>query len=657
MTQRIRTNLATAALFLALSIAMTWPLGRCLSSAVSDPGDPYINIWILDWDFWATLHQPLSLFHANIFHPAKYALASSENLYDVALLLMPFRVLGVGPVAAHNIAVILGFAFSGFAAYLLGRMLTGSWLAGFAAGVFYAFLPFRFVHFSHVQHIWGGWLALMLAALLWYVGPASAGPGRAEARPTWKRASGFGFVFLMNGLTNIHWFLFGSFAIALTIVLLTIRGERRWLRLFITTSIALALLTPFLYPYWAAAKLYHAERTWAETLQYSATFRDWLFANAEPERCLFPGVIALIVAVLVMWKRDTCRRESFSIAILWIVIGFMGSLGLNAFFHSALFNVVPGFRAVRAPARWAMIAYVGIAILIALATAALTRWRVWTGALIATALLVELWQAPIRLYSITDQQREVDAWLATTPIEGAMIELPIDSRSSESEAMFYATAHHRRIVNGLSGFNLPQHKKIVALAHQTQIPDAFVDELARAGVEFVVVHADAIDAREWLRRELDRGRLHFLRRFNGGLSGDWLFSLHDLSIKPIDDVDPFLRGEVTYSSTTIGVLDNPSPGEILGKRPFFSGWALAPDGIRSVEFRFNNGGIRKKAILIAEPSLLEKFPGYPNVPRPRFVASFDKRPRGVRKFTDVQVAITDGGGKVTLLPDRWIVWP
>ena len=74
-----------------------------------------------------------------------------------------------------------------------------------AAGIFYAFLPFRFAHLSHVQHVWGGWLPLLLLALLAY----------AE-RPTRKRAIVFAAVFLMNGLTNIHYLFFGALAMAIT---------------------------------------------------------------------------------------------------------------------------------------------------------------------------------------------------------------------------------------------------------------------------------------------------------------------------------------------------------------------------------------------------------------------------------------------------------
>src|SRR5438876_11588057 len=138
-----RQHAAAFAFFLLLTVAMTWPLARNIDRGVAWSGDPYINTWILDWDWCATFHQPLHLFDANAFYPARDSLAFSENLYGIAMLLFPFRAAGVPPVAAHNLGILTGFALSGFGAYLLGRLITGSAMAGVAAGVFYAFLPFR----------------------------------------------------------------------------------------------------------------------------------------------------------------------------------------------------------------------------------------------------------------------------------------------------------------------------------------------------------------------------------------------------------------------------------------------------------------------------------------------------------------------------------
>ncbi|HVS31809.1 MAG TPA: hypothetical protein VMS98_10165 [Thermoanaerobaculia bacterium] len=636
----MRRHAAVAALFIVLAILMTWPLARNLERAVADPGDPYVNIWVLDWGYWSTIHHPLSLFHANAFHPSRYSLAFTENLYGITLLLIPARLAGATPMLAHNLAVLAGFAFSGFAAYLLGRYVSGSYPAGLAAGVFYAFVPFRFTHRPHVQHIWGGWLPLLILALLFYA-----------ARPSWKRAVLFGAVFLMNGLTNIHWLLFGSVAIALTALLLS-GALPRWRPLAAATAVSMVLLVPFLYPYIAVSKLYGMARTPGDAMTYSATPGDWLVSNGEnrlyrslhseavdPERRLFPGAlgIALAAAGLVALRRD---RRTVSVALLWILLGFIGSLGLNTFFHTFLYDYVPGFKAIRATARWAAIAHVGMAMLIALAVA-----RARLGAWIVPLLFVaELWSAPIRWFIASPEPPPVYEWLAREPLRGAVLELPIDMAGSEYVYLLRSAAHHKPLVN-------PPHRRmdITGMWKSPAIPDAFIGVLRSIGCELIIVHNDYLgpyeaSTHEWIAREMKRGRLFFVRRFDGGVSGDWVFSLErGASTIPTD----------LQNSDTFGRFD--PPPRVIDGPAFFTGFALSPHGIRGVDLLFESGGVRVPAELFEDEALSTRFPGYPTG-KPRFASGLSQRPEGVRRETDVQPEIIDGRGVRKRLEHYWIDW-
>ncbi|HEY3054908.1 MAG TPA: hypothetical protein VGK31_03135, partial [Thermoanaerobaculia bacterium] len=537
-----KQHAAAAAIFIVLAILMTWPLAPRINHVVSDPGDPYINIWILDWDDYATFHQPLSLFEANIFYPAHDTLAFSENLYGIALFLMPFRALGVGPVTAHNIAMLAGFAFSGFAAYLLGVRLTGSFIAGMAAGVFHAFVPFRFTHLPHVQHVFAGWVPLLLVALL-----------DSIDRPSWRTASLFGAVFLINGLTNIHWLLFGSFAIGVTALLFVIAGVRRWRELVMVTCLAAALLAPFLIPYLRVG----VTRDWSETKWYSATWNDWLVVSHRirnyavfrddrvyPEMRLFPGALSLIAAIAAIALAPRYIR-GVTLGLLWTVIGVLGSLGLNFYFHQFLFDAVPGFRGIRVPARWAEIAYVGLAMLIAVATAFIARRKWWVAAVIPLLFVVELLPAPIRWFRVPLELSDVYRWLAAQPAV-AVVELPIDIAGSEYLYAYRAVSHHRNLVNGASGVVPPEWYRFSAMFKSFPIPDEFGDELRRVGCDFVIVHADmlgphAASTRQWLERELDRRQISFVQRFKDGIGGDWVFSLHGGG-RRTTDVDDFVVG-------------------------------------------------------------------------------------------------------------------
>src|ERR1019366_9950884 len=118
--------------------------------------------------------------------------------------------------------------------------------------------------------------------------------------------------------------------------------------------------------------------------------------------------------------------------------------------------------------------------------------------------------------------RPVDRWAATARPH-AIAELPMSEQNTEYEVMLRATAHHRPVVNGVSGFDPPEYTRLRDLAQQWS--DDLVPELARIGVTHVNVHADSLDAagHTWLGRMVDRGQLGLVRRFDGGVGGDWLF--------------------------------------------------------------------------------------------------------------------------------------
>jgi len=640
-----KKHIAAFILFAVLTVFMTWPLTPNINRAVSFPGDPYINTWILDWDWHATFHQPGKLFHGNVFYPAKYALAFSENLYGIAVVLFPLRALGATPLTAYNAAMLLGYTLCGFGAYLLAFEITASFWGGIAAGIFYAFLPYRFTQAPHVQYVWAGTLPILLFALIRYA-----------RKPDWRHAIGFGAALLWNGLSNVHFFLFGTIAIVMTVAIL--RPPLR--RIAITGGIALLLIAPFLYPYHAASKLYGMERSWNETMSFSAVPADWLLNNfawrpyparndaaTDPERWLFPGVIALCLAVVAFASR---QWKPLALAWSWIFLGFIGSLGLRTPFYRFLFNYVPGFRAVRVPARWALISHVGLAILIAISVALIARRAKWTGAIVAIAFLIEL-RDPIRWYMAPMEVRPIDRW-AKSAKPHAMIELPID-HNTEYEVMLHATAHHRPVVNGVSGFDPPEYSRIVQLAEPWS--DELIPELARIGVTHVVIRADALGAGggKWLARMVDTGQLGFMKRFDDGVNGDWLFRVGVRGDSP--DLRAMLSGHSTYNEDTFGALVTPGGTSLKGAATF-SGIALSPFGIREVNLLFNNGRMRLPATLKADPQTSRWYRWYDATTKPAFAREFASRPKNIPPITDVQVEIIDGRGQRKLLDDRWLDW-
>ena len=583
----MKRDAGVAAFFVALAVAMTWPLARIITRGVANPGDPLMQTYVLDWDWYATLHQPLRLFQASLFYPAKDTLAYGEHMYGIAIFLFPLRMAGISALTAHNVAVILGFAFCGFAAYLLGRTLTGSAIAGVAAGIFYAYLPWRFTQLPHTNYLWAGWLPLLVVALV-----------HCARKPGWRSAALFGAVFLMNGLTNLYLFAFGSIAVGLAAPIL-VRDRRQWLRIGAATLVALALITPFLIPYFRVRRETGMQWTWADVKSWSARPRDWLNPGAtnrfyrrifdprsDPELWLFPGAAGIAMSCLGVYAARRERR-TLAVALLWCAIGFIGSLGVHAFLHRFLFSHVPGFSSLRVAARWATIAYAGMAMLVAYGAAR----RKWVGAIAAAVFLVELRAAPIRWHCVSQPVPPVYQWLKTQ--QGPIAELPMGGEI-ENRYLRFSTEHHLPMVNGMSSF-VP--RRFFELANESR--EKQLDDLRAIGVRLVIVHGD----------------------------DDWVYRL--------DRNDAIAIGR-----STTGTLEEPPPNAYFRYKARFAGSATSPYGVRRVNLLFDNGGVRVPATLAGSS----------------FVADFTQRPSNIRRDTDVQVEIIDGSGARTRLPDRVIEW-
>ena len=302
----ILRELGVFALFALLAIALTWPLVLHPATAVSDFGDPLLNAWIVDWVCYALTHQPLSLYDAPIFHPGPKPLAYSENLVAVAILVLPAWLMGASPIVVYNLAVLLGFALSGYGAYVLARMVSGSTIGAIAGGIFYAFCSFKFDHLPHMQIIFSAWVPLLLAALLAF-----------WEKPTRRNGALLALAWIANGLTNIYFLLFAAVAAIFTVLLLAVirpRSARFYAGLAAATIAAVVILYPFLKPYRDISKHYRYVRKIEEVRAGSATWKNWMVPAAmsrvygsvpapemfEPERQLFPGLMVVFLGLAAL---------------------------------------------------------------------------------------------------------------------------------------------------------------------------------------------------------------------------------------------------------------------------------------------------------------------------------------------------------------------
>jgi hypothetical protein len=243
--------------------------------------------------------------------------------------------------------------------------------------------------------------------------------------------------------------------------------------------------------------------------------------------------------------------------------------------------------------------------------------------------------------------------------------------------MFASTAHHIPIMNGLSSYGPPDYGRLDHLYYNSQLDDEFQRIIEKAGAHYVLVHADLLNEKrdfvlQWLQTELNRGRLAFVRRFDKGPEGDFVFAITRNARDwerlrgqqtpdaaghiPDENLARLLSRQSMYSAATVYWIDHPPAGAVLNGAFQISGWTLSPHGIREVKACFDEGRKCFPARLVERGDVVRRRPWYPKVQRPGFMIDLPKRPKRVRRNTDFYLEIVDGAGRVTRTSDMVIHW-
>ncbi|HVF49917.1 MAG TPA: hypothetical protein VNA19_07515 [Pyrinomonadaceae bacterium] len=230
---------------------------------------------------------------------------------------------------------------------------------------------------------------------------------------------------------------------------------------------------------------------------------------------------------LIETIRTTPRTEAFGVGLIWTLTGFLGSLGMNFFVNRVLFDFVPLFRSMRIPTRWAMLCYLGLALLAGVGATNLvravarrrTRVRAWMVYLfVCLALLFELRGAPLEFVRGEVFPDEITLRLKATPMRGGLVELPAGGDFSH-RYMLRAADHARPLVNGSSSFISPVAWELYTLTRGGPIPARFLELLEELPVSYLVIHNALVaperraDYEVFLARAEAAGRLRFIRTF------------------------------------------------------------------------------------------------------------------------------------------------
>src|SRR5215212_152125 len=273
---------------------MTWPQAAYLTTHADRDQDVFFNMWRLRWVAHALSTGPARILDGNVFYPESRTLTLSDAMLVQGVTATPLLVSGVPPVLVHNLILLGGIVLSAAGIFMLALHLTGSRGAGVIAGIVFAFVPYRFAHYMHMELQWTVWIPWTFWAL-------------HRTIDTGLRRYGVmvGVFLALQFLSSIYYGLFLATLLSVCALLLLCGIDRHFVRSRISSlalgAIAAAVLvTPYAVPY-VAQKHQVGARSEEQVLMFSArpssyvvsTPSNYLYGprsapRARLERLLFP---------------------------------------------------------------------------------------------------------------------------------------------------------------------------------------------------------------------------------------------------------------------------------------------------------------------------------------------------------------------------------
>jgi len=499
-------------LFVVLTAVFTWP--QVLHPlSIPDNIDSYFNAWRVAWVAHQLPVDPGHLFDANIFHPLTGTLLFSDVVLLECLVALPFLKLGVPVVLVTNLLVFAGFVLSALGMFLLVRDLTKNSVAAVLAAMVFAFAPFRFDHYFHLEMAWAQWMPLSLWML------------HRTAR-TGKLAHGLltGFFVALQGYSSVYYVIFLASALVLAgpLILWTAAADVRrkaLVSLACGGALAIVLLLPYINAYRHAAAVTGGRSRQEALLAYGTGPKHYLAAMpssvlygktlgtiGQHEKKLFPGFLVMALAIIGLLPRWDRVRVAYAIVLAFAVDISFSQRGLLL---GWLYDHVFAFRGLRVPPRIGQLMLLAVGVLAAFGLVRVLGWvqrrrsglvpAVAAAAIGLTAL--EYLSFPMTLVPVASEPSAVHAWLAAQP-RGVVAELPAPGAVAEGVPEVYyqyqSIFHWFPMLNGYSGMYPGPYVEWTA-AMKTFPDESAIADLRARGVSYVILHEQYFGPGEYAR--------------------------------------------------------------------------------------------------------------------------------------------------------------
>ena len=511
-------------LWVLLGLTLLQPTPHRVSSTVAgDLGDSMFLTWTLAWGAKALRTDPLAAFDAPIFHPESQTLALSDPMLSVAPVFGIFEWVTGDSIAALNLTMFSLFVMALAAAHALGMRLFGRPDVAGVVAVVTCCNGFVLGQQNHPQLQTFGFMSLGFVVLF----------GTLE-RQRMRDGAALGVVVIAMTLSNLLYGLIWVVAAMIAVAVLWMRGVLGPVRNLVRPAtsalvVAGAVLGPVARIYLQVddrnglARSYEPAGSLLPTDFITPHRGNWSWGTKldsinsvgkAGEHWFFLGfsVMTLALVGFVMLIRlarhhgDTLRTgiridEAIALAVASIVALALaigpspgGIPGPFRLFH----RFVPGFDGIRTTSRFAVLAVIGLAVLVGIAYQALTdryghQWRRLAAPLLVAVVVIEV-GGPAGRVEVPEGARLAAYELLDELPPGPVLELPIRAPSDgiswpfvEAPRMYHSLTDGNTRVNGYSGDAPVDFESIVDGLNAWPTPTA-VSLAEDLGVRYIVLH-------------------------------------------------------------------------------------------------------------------------------------------------------------------------
>jgi hypothetical protein len=501
------------AVFTTTTAYLTWPLASGLADhlVAETPlllADVLALVWMQTWTTRALVSAPLALFDANAFHPTPRSLAGCEHLLGNTPVFAPVWLASGNPVLGFNAVTFASFVLGGVFMYALVKRWTGSAVAGYVAGLAFAFAPWRF-ELGRPRSLPVQYLPLIVLGL-----------ERTAATASLRAALVTAGVLTLQILCSYYVGYVAAAAVGGWLVAEALVGGVRgrgaaWRSLGVAVLSPLAIVVPVTLPYIVRER--SGELVYAPPPGADALARELVgFVSVTRAYVGWGALVFGVGAFLALWRPwsgDRARGVRVSGLALVALAGYVlargrAGLGVPALAPFGwLAAVVPGLAHFRAPVLFGALAGFSLSALAGLGVArglAAVRGAgggaIVRGALGVAAIAAVLWPASLRsglhAWPVATGRDLPPAyrWLAAHGDGGPLLEVPIGPalglahRYAAARAMYFSTYHWLPLLNGHTGYPPPSYAVVEELGARLPATDALRELVDCAGLRWVLAH-------------------------------------------------------------------------------------------------------------------------------------------------------------------------